>query len=140
MNDRPDIAVAAKADGAHVGQDEFTVADVRVVLNSDQIIGVSTHSLQQANAAVSDGADYIGVGPTFPSTTKTFEEYPGLELVKQVFANIQLPAFAIGGINDKNVSEVIQVGGSRVAVTACVSSSDDPALSVGELHAKLAKR
>ncbi len=140
MNDRPDIAVAAKADGVHVGQDEFTVADVRVVLNSDQIIGVSTHSLQQANAAVSDGADYIGVGPTFPSTTKTFEEYPGLELVKKVFANVQLPAFAIGGINEKNLPEVVQAGGGRIAVTACVSSSPDPALVVGELHAKLAKR
>jgi len=140
MNDRPDIAVAANADGVHVGQDEFAVADVRAVLHSDQIIGVSTHSLQQANAAQSDGADYIGVGPTFPSITKSFEEYPGLELVRQVFANVQLPAFAIGGINGKNLSEVVHAGGCRVAVTACVASSADPASVLGELRATMAKR
>ncbi len=140
MNDRPDIAVAANADGVHVGQDEFAVADVRAVLRPDQIVGVSTHSMQQANAAQSDGADYIGVGPTFPSVTKSFEEYPGLELVRQVFANVQLPAFAIGGINGKNLSEVVQAGGSRIAVTACVSSSADPALVLGELRATMAKR
>ena len=139
MNDRADIAVAAKADGVHVGQEEFLVSDVRAVLRADQLVGVSTHSLQQANAARTDGADYIGVGPTFPSTTKTFAEYPGLELVRQVFANVQLPAFAIGGINAENVSEVVRAGGRRVAVTSCVSSADDPASVVAELQAKLAK-
>lgn len=140
MNDRPDIAVAANADGVHVGQDEFAVADVRTVLRSDQIVGVSTHSLQQAFAAQTDGADYIGVGPTFPSATKSFAEYPGLELVRQVFANVPLPAFAIGGINAENLSEVIQAGGGRVAVTACVSSSPDPASVLGTLRASMPKR
>lgn len=138
MNDRPDIAVASNADGVHVGQDEFTVADVRAVLRSDQIVGVSTHSLPQATAAQADTADYIGVGPTFPSTTKSFAEFPGLELVRQVFANVELPAFAIGGINAENLSEVVQAGGSRVAVTSCVSSSVDPAAVVGDLRSKLA--
>lgn len=140
VNDRPDIAVAANADGVHVGQDEFAVADVRAVIRSDQIVGVSTHSLQQALEAQTDGADYIGVGPTFPSTTKSFEEYPGLELVRQVFGNVQLPAFAIGGIDGNNLSEVVQAGGSRVAVTACVSASADPASVPGELRATITKR
>ena len=140
MNDRPDIAVAANGDGVHVGQDEFAVADVRAVLHPDQIVGVSTHSLQQANEAQAEGADYIGVGPIFPSITKSFEEYPGLELVRQVFAYVQLPAFAIGGINGKNLSEVVQAGGSRVAVTECVSSSADPASVLSELRATMAKR
>jgi len=140
MNDRPDIAVAANADGVHVGQDEFSVADVRAVLRSDQIVGVSTHSLQQAVTAQVDGADYIGVGPTFPSTTKSFAEFPGLELVRQVVANVQLPAFAIGGIHADNLSEVVHAGGSRVAVTSCIASSADPAAVVGELRSKLIKR
>lgn len=139
MNDRPDIAVAANADGVHVGQDEFTVAEIRAVLHSEQIVGVSTHSLPQATAAQADTADYIGVGPTFPSTTKSFAEFPGLELVRQVFATVELPAFAIGGINAENLSEVVQAGGRRVAVTSCVSSSDDPAAVVGELRSKLAQ-
>ena len=134
INDRTDIAVTANADGVHVGQDEFTVAEVRGVLRSDQIVGVSTHSLHQAQAAETDGADYIGVGPTFPSTTKTFSEFPGLELVRQVFANVLVPAFAIGGINQKNLSQVVTAGGSRVAVTSCVASSDNPAAVLIELR------
>ena len=140
MNDRPDIAVAANTDGVHVGQDEIAVVDVRAVLGPDQVVGVSTHSLQQALAAQIDGADYIGVGPTFPSKTKSFEDYPGLELLRQVSANVRLPAFAIGGINEANLSEVVKAGGSRVAVTACVSSSHDPAAVLGELRATMAKR
>lgn len=140
MNDRADIAVAANADGVHVGQEEFAVSDVRAVLRSAQIIGVSTHSLQQSQKAQADGADYIGVGPTFPSITKTFAEFPGLELVQQVFANVQLPAFAIGGINAENVSDVVQAGGNRVAVTSCIASSADPASVVGVLRAMMAKR
>src|SRR5207245_9629252 len=83
MNDRPDIARLVEADGVHVGQDELPVKEVRRIVGPDALIGVSTHNLEQLRQAVLDGASYIGVGPTFPSGTKQFEDFPGLEFVKQ---------------------------------------------------------
>ena len=97
MNDRPDIAVLSQADGVHVGQDELSVKDVRTIVGPRSLIGVSTHSIEQARQAVLDGADCIGCGPTFPSDTKQFEHFPGVEFLKAVAAEIRLPAFAIGG-------------------------------------------
>ena len=99
MNDRPDLARLARADGVHVGQDELSVAEVRAVAGINALIGVSTHSLEQARAAVLDGADYLGVGPIFTSATKHFDRLPGLDLARAVAAEIRRPAFAIGGIN-----------------------------------------
>src|SRR5262245_25287869 len=94
MNDRPDLAVLSRADGVHVGQDELTVADARAILGPKPLVGVSTHSIEQARQAVVDGANYIGVGPTFPSATKQFDAFTGLNLLRQVSAEIALPAFA----------------------------------------------
>ena len=99
MNDRPDIARLAGADGVHVGQEELSVKEARTIVGPDALVGRSTHSLEQAREAVLDGANYIGVGPVFPSTTKQFAEFPGLELLRAVSAEIRLPAFAIGGID-----------------------------------------
>ena len=79
VNDRPDLALLAEADGVHVGQEELMVDDVRKVVGPDLLVGVSTHSLAQARQAEHDGADYIGCGPTFPSATKHFERFPGVE-------------------------------------------------------------
>lgn len=137
MNDRADVAVAAKADGVHVGQDELDVAAARSVLSSEQLLGVSTHTLQQAQTAQNDGADYIGVGPTFPTRTKEFSDFPGLGLVTQVFGNVEIPAFAIGGISAENAAAVRRAGGSRVAVTSCVVGADNPELAVRELRKAL---
>lgn len=122
MNDRADLAVACGADGVHVGQDELTVAAVRKILGPTKIVGVSTHSLPQAKQAVVDGADYIGIGPVFPSKTKTFSDFVGLELVSEVCCEIGLPAFAIGGIDLQNAEQVARAGCQRVAVTAAFSS------------------
>ena len=80
MNDRPDLAVLARADGVHVGQEELSVKDARSIVGPDMLVGVSTHSIEQARQAVLDGASYLGVGPTFPSGTKRFEQFPGVEL------------------------------------------------------------
>jgi len=118
MNDRADIAVAVGADGVHVGQEELSVADVRAVVGPEKMVGVSTHSLQQAQAAVIDGANYIGVGPVFPSTTKAFDSHVGLDLIREVCETVSLPAYAIGGINLENASEVADAGCGRIAVTA----------------------
>src|SRR5262249_57612419 len=83
MNDRPDLARLAEADGVHVGQDELPVKEVRRVVGPDALIGVSTHDLDQVRQAVRDGASYIGGGPTFTSGTKEFEAFPGLDFVPQ---------------------------------------------------------
>jgi thiamine-phosphate pyrophosphorylase len=126
INDRPDIATAVDADGVHLGQDDLTVKAAREILGPRKVIGVSTHNIEQARQAVLDGADYIGVGPTFPSTTKSFEDFPGTALLKQVAEEISLPAFAIGGITLENLSEVLETGINRIAVSGAISKADEP--------------
>lgn len=135
MNDRPDLALAIDADGVHVGQDELPVREVRKIIGPKKLIGVSTHTIEQARQAVLDGADYLGVGPTFPTTTKNFkeEEYAGLNFVKQVAAEISLPWFAIGGINEDNLDQVIQAGAKRVAVSSSICSHPEPGQITGEI-------
>jgi thiamine-phosphate pyrophosphorylase len=133
VNDRPDLAALAGADGVHVGQEEVSVKDARSIVGPDALIGVSTHSIEQARQAVLDGADYIGVGPVFPSETKAFAEYPGVELLRTVAAEIRLPAFAIGGISRENLGEVLAAGSSRIAVSSAVTASADPAAAAQEL-------
>ena len=123
MNDRADIAVACNADGVHVGQDELSVANVRRIIGPDKLIGVSTHSLQQAKAAVLDGADYIGVGPVFVSQTKSFSQQVGPKLVKEICSEVSLPAFAIGGIDLTNADQIAAVGCGRAAVTAIYANA-----------------
>ena len=126
INDRPDIAVLSSADGVHVGQEELSVADVRAIVGPKRLIGVSTHSIEQARQAVLDGADYIGCGPTFPTPTKKFSRYPGLEFLTEVSAEISLPGFAIGGINRQRLSEVLETGVGRIAVSSAVDQAEDP--------------
>jgi thiamine-phosphate pyrophosphorylase len=125
VNDRPDLALLAGADGVHVGQEELTVRDVRRVVGPEMLVGVSTHSLEQARQAVVDGASYIGCGPTFPSGTKSFDHYPGLDLLRAVAREVGLPAFAIGGITQSNLSDVLAAGFSRVAVSGSIAGAAD---------------
>ena len=99
VNDRPDVARLVEADGVHLGQDDLPVKEARRILGPDALIGVSTHTIEQVRQAVLDGASYLGVGPTFPSRTKKFSEFPGLDFVRAVAAETTLPAFVIGGVN-----------------------------------------
>jgi thiamine-phosphate pyrophosphorylase len=126
MNDRPDLAVLSLADGVHLGQDDLCVHEARKIAGPQMLIGVSTHNLQQARQAVIDGANYIGVGPTFPSGTKQFEQFAGLDFIRAVAAEIRLPAFAIGGITLDNVSQVMEAGVSRIAVSGAITGCDEP--------------
>ena len=126
MNDRPDLARLAEADGVHVGQDELPVKEVRRVVGPEALVGVSTHDLAQVRRAVLDGASYIGVGPTFPSGTKEFAAFPGLEFVRRATAETSLPAFAIGGVNLANLPEVVAAGARRVAVSGALCGAEDP--------------
>jgi thiamine-phosphate pyrophosphorylase len=133
INDRADIAAAVDADGVHLGQDDLTVKDARAVLGPRKLIGVSTHSIEQARAAVLDGANYLGAGPTFPSSTKSFDAFPRPEFLRQVSTEIRLPTFAIGGIGSENLPEVLEKGIRRVAVGGVVRDTSDPAAAVSGL-------
>jgi thiamine-phosphate pyrophosphorylase len=138
INDRPDVAAAVDADGVQLGQHDISVKDARAILGPHKLIGVSTHSIEQARAAVLAGANYIGVGPTFPSQTKAFDEFPGLDLVRQVAAEIRLPAFAIGGITLENLSHVQTAGAARIAVSSAIATAHSPADSARRFKSMLA--
>ncbi len=137
VNDRPDLALLSRADGVHVGQEELSVVDVRKLVGGKMLIGVSTHSIEQARQAVRDGADYIGVGPVFPSSTKIFDAFPGVAFLEQIAAEITLPAFAIGGIDLENLSRVIAAGVRCIAVQSVVTESQDPAATCRQLKVML---
>jgi thiamine-phosphate pyrophosphorylase len=138
MNDRADLAVATDADGVHVGQDELSVKEARTIVGPHRLVGVSTHTIEQARQAVLDGADYIGVGPVFPSATKSFDALAGLKLVRQVSAEIALPWFAIGGVSAENVASVVEAGAQRIAVSHAIVSAADPEAAARALRDRLA--
>lgn len=133
INDRADIAAAAGADGVHLGQTDLSVHDARSIVGPQALIGLSTHKIEDARQAVLDGANYLGAGPTFASKTKSFDEFlglddfPGLDYLREVSAEVSLPTFAIGGIRDENLSAVMAAGVTRIAVSQAVSSSEQPA-------------
>jgi thiamine-phosphate pyrophosphorylase len=126
INDRVDVAVAVGADGVHLGQEDLPPQSVRRILAPGMLLGISTHSLGQAHAAVAQGASYIGSGPTFPSRTKKFAQFPGLAFLEQVADTITIPVFAIGGISLENLAMVQETGVSRVAVSSAIWLSNSP--------------
>jgi len=126
VNDRVDLAVAAGADGVHVGQDDLPARAVRPLLRAGMILGVSTHSVAQARAAQADGADYIAVGSMFPTRSKAEFELVGTDLLRKLRAEIRVPLVGIGGITHANVGEVITAGADGVAVISAVCAAADP--------------
>jgi thiamine-phosphate pyrophosphorylase len=146
INDRIDIASCCKAWGCHVGQEDLPPVIARGILRGEQILGVSTHDLRQIQKAVDDRADYVGCGPTFPSKTKSFDQFAGLPFLEQatqylIKSELKLPAFAIGGIHPENLHQVLDAGFDRIAVSSCVWNSNDPAGVSEQLKKRLlAKR
>lgn len=129
VNDRPDLALLSGADGVHTGQDDLPVHACQRIVNADgirRLVGASTHSPEQLALAVREGADHAGVGPVFPSGTKHFDSFPGLELVRAAKSVQDIPWFALGGISPENLEQVLESGAQRVAVSRCVLASDDP--------------
>jgi len=116
VNDFIDIALISGADGVHLGQDDVPLARAREITPDGFIIGVSTHSLEQAREAEKKGADYIGIGPVFATPTKEKYDPIGLSTVKEVFRNVNIPLVAIGGINLKNLGELIEIGVGNIAM------------------------
>ena len=135
VNDRPDLALAADADGVHVGQDDVAVAAARAVVGADRLVGLSTHSPEQITGAA--GVDYIGVGPVHATPTKPGRPPVGLELVGYAAANYALPFFAIGGIDTTNVSAVRDAGATRVAIVRALTQAQDPESTARALRATL---
>jgi thiamine-phosphate diphosphorylase len=139
VNDRPDIARAVDADGVHLGQDDLPVAAAREVLGPGALIGVSTHDLDEARAAVAAGADYLGVGPVYTTTSKADPLRPrGLDLVRAVRAAVERPLVAIGGITPETAATVRAAGADAVAMIAALVCAPDPAAAVRAALARLA--
>ncbi len=124
VNDRPAVALAAGADGVHVGQEDMPVAEVRALVGEDLLIGLSTHAPAEIDAA--DGADYIGVGPVHATPTKPGRPAVGLELVRYAAEHAREPFFAIGGIDRANIGAVLDAGATRVAVVRAIAEAADP--------------
>jgi len=125
VNDHPQLARESGADGVHLGQDDVAVFVARMILGDDPLIGLSTHTTDQIDAA--DGADYIGVGPVHATPTKPGRPAVGLGLVEYAALRARVPFFAIGGIDASNVASVRAAGAQRIAVVRAISDAADPA-------------
>ena len=125
VNDRVDIALACDADGVHLGQEDLPLYAARKLMG-ERIIGISTHDVEQAKEAEASGADYIGFGPMFGTSTKiTSYSARGVEMLRQIRAAVKIPIVAIGGINEQNVREVWQAGADSAAIISDILGADD---------------
>jgi thiamine-phosphate pyrophosphorylase len=133
INDRLDIALACNADGVHLGQEDLPLEYGRKLL-ADKIIGISTHDLPQAREAEQGGADYVGFGPMFGTSTKdTGYTARGLDRLRQVRAGVKLPIVAIGGITEQNVRQVWQTGADSAAIISDILHAEDIAAKVARI-------
>ncbi len=126
VNDRVDIALAVKADGVHLGQEDLPFSDARRLLGPEKIIGLTVHSLEEALEAARLGADYLGVSPIYSTSTKPDAGPPsGLKLLREIKKHVDLPLVAIGGINLSNASEVIEAGADALCAISAVITKED---------------
>jgi thiamine-phosphate pyrophosphorylase len=139
VNDRADIARGAGADVLHLGQDDLPLPIARDVIGPAPLIGRSTHDPQQVAAAVAESVDYFCVGPCWPTPTKPGRQAPGLGLVRTAAStDAAKPWFAIGGIDEQRLPEVLDAGARRVVVVRAITSADDPKAAASRLKALLA--
>ena len=136
VNDRPDLAVAAGADGVHLGQGDMAIEEARAIVGPELLIGRSTHSPSQVDGAA--GADYIGVGPVHATPTKLGRPAVGVELVRYAAANARVPFFAIGGLDAATLPGAVAAGATRAAVVRAISDAADPEAAARALRAALA--
>ena len=135
VNDRPDLAAASGADGVHVGQDDMPVARARKLVGDDALVGLSTHSMQQAQAGCRSGADYFAVGPVHATPTKAGRPAIGVEPIKYAAAHVSVPWFAIGGLDTGTVGAVVKAGARRIVVVRALADADDPEAAARALRA-----
>lgn len=138
LNDRPDLVVAARADGVHVGQDDAPVAEARAVVGEDRIVGLSTHSPAQIDAAA--GVDYIACGPVHATPTKPGRPAAGRGVVEHAAAHARVPWFAIGGIDATCLAEVVAAGARRIVVVRALTDAADPEAAARALRVGLEER
>jgi len=127
VNDSVEVALAAGADGVHVGQDDMPPGAIRKVVGRDMLVGVSAHSVEEAVRAEESGADYVGFGPIFQTSTKEdADAVKGPDAILAVKASVSIPVVAIGGIDTVNIAEVVKSGADAAAVASAVADADDP--------------
>ena len=137
INDRVDLALAVNADGIHLGQQDLPIAIARQILGPNRIIGRSTTNPQEMAKAIAEGADYIGVGPVYETPTKVGKAAAGLDYVTYAAENSPVPWFAIGGIDQANLQDVLKAGAKQVAVVREIMQSPNPAEATQDLLAQL---
>ncbi|MEE9604819.1 MAG: thiamine phosphate synthase [Candidatus Scalindua sp.] len=137
INDRVDVAKEVNAEGVHLGQQDINISEARDVIGNEKIIGVSTHNVEQARQAQKEGADYIAIGPVYPTGTKINEPPVGLEVVREVAKEISIPFVVIGAITLENLDEVLKTGATRVAICSAIISSKDILSSTRQFKDKL---
>ena len=136
LNDRPDIAAMAGADGVHVGQEDLPVEDARAICGTQAWVGVSTHNIEQLREAVLTSADYIAVGPIFPTSSKQHPDpVVGLDLLRQARELTRKPLVAIGGITIESAADVFRAGADSVAIIRDLLAAPDPAARAAEFIA-----
>jgi thiamine-phosphate pyrophosphorylase len=140
VNDRPDLVEELDADGAHVGQDDIPMTDARHLVGPERLLGLSTHTIAQVDAASGSDPDYIGVGPVNETPTKPGRPAVGLDLVRYAARRAQIPFFAIGGISTANIDAVRDCGARRVAVVRALTEAHDPESVARELRHHLTQR
>ncbi|MBD2395927.1 thiamine phosphate synthase [Cyanobacterium aponinum UTEX 3222] len=126
VNDRIDLALAVNADGVHLGQTDLPISVARQLLGKDKIIGKSTTNPEEMKNAIADQVDYIGVGPVYETPTKAGKKAAGLEYVRYAQENASIPWFAIGGIDETNIEDVVKAGATNVAVVRAIMVADNP--------------
>jgi thiamine-phosphate pyrophosphorylase len=138
VNDRVDVAMASEADGVHLGQDDFPILLARELLGKRRIIGGSAATMEEARKCLSEGADYVGFGPVYPTTSKDDAgPVSGISLLKGVVESIPLPIIAIGGVSAENAAEVMEAGAHGIAVISAVCCQKDPEQATRALHRAL---
>lgn len=130
LNDRVDLALAVGADGVHLGQQDVSIAFARQFLGDQRIIGRSTTNPTEMTQAIADGADYIGVGPVYETPTKAGKAAAGLEYVQYAAKHATVPWFAIGGIDNTNIHDVLQAGAPAIAIVRAIMESENPTATV----------
>ncbi|UCF83851.1 MAG: thiamine phosphate synthase [Desulfobacteraceae bacterium] len=140
VNDRLDVAIAVEADGVHLGQEDFPIPLARELLGEGRIIGGSAATIAEARNCLSEGADYVGFGPVYTTTSKDDAgPVSGIGILKQVVETIPLPIIAIGGVDAQNTPEVIRAGAHGIAVISAVCCQDDPEQATNSLFQALHK-
>lgn len=133
VNDNVDIAIACHADGVHVGQDDMAASDVRKRVGDDMIVGVSAHTVEEALEAVRSGADYLGLGAVFSTSTKTDAGAMSFDTLKAICDAVDVPTVAIGGISPANILQLSGSGVDGVAVVSAIFGAPDPGQATARL-------